>query len=70
MYFGGGVFVMFVVKVVRVSWLEMSVKAFTKPPVLPIGAWNIETSAQLFDNIAVPVHKHLPFMHAPFLLQW
>ncbi len=43
---------------------------WSNPPVLPIGAINIETSMQLGVNNNEPVHKHLPFKHWPFLLQW
>lgn len=47
-----------------------SLKALNRPPVFPIGASKIDTSAQLATNCVVPVHMHLPLTHAPFLLQW
>lgn len=47
-----------------------SVMAFSRPPVYPTGAFNIETSMQLWDKSVTPVQRHFPFTHAPFLLQW
>lgn len=40
-----------------------------KPPVDPTGASKIEISKQLGERLVLPVHKHLPFIQAPFLLQ-
>ena len=49
--------------------LLLSVREFSKPPVRPTGARNIETSTQLEDSYVEAVHIHLPSMQAPFLLQ-
>jgi hypothetical protein len=43
--------------------------ALRRPPVCPIGALKIDKSAQLVDKNVSPVHIHLPFTQAPFLLQ-
>lgn len=53
----------------RVNYLDKSSIALTRPPVCPIGALKIDTSAQLLDKNVSPVHIHLPFTQAPFLLQ-
>ena len=54
----------------RLSYLDKSLKAFTRPPVSPITVFSMETSAQDVENLVYPVHWHFPFMHTPFLLQW
>ncbi len=70
MYSGVVVFgVVFEVRMFRVSWPVMSVKALTNPPVVPTGALKMETSAHPLPRNVVPVHIHLPLTHAPFLLQ-
>lgn len=51
----------------KIAW---SVREAVSPPVNPIGAFNIETSMQLWVKLVTPVHKHFPLIHAPFLLQW
>ncbi len=53
----------------RVNYLDKSSMALRRPPVCPIGALKIDKSAQLVDKNVSPVHIHLPFTQAPFLLQ-
>ena len=42
----------------------------SNPPVVPIGVCTTSESKQKNENSVVPVHRHLPFTQAPFLLQW
>lgn len=50
----------------------MLLSAFTYrlTPTLPTGDKYIEISMQLPLSYVVEVHRHLPSIHAPFLLQW
>lgn len=52
-----------------VSTPVWSVKALRSPPVVPMGAWKIEISTQEAEIDVMPVQRHWPLTHAPFLLQ-